>query len=132
MRDQGASFKDRAPVYVPCVCGHPSHDHAGVNKDRAWKRRCGYSDCPCRDYLPSPAGAVMTEDQREIRKLRLALKNLTRDVTAHIRALDTTMELPATPQLATEIAGLSNALEMANDLALHFGLGIDVPLGERR
>jgi hypothetical protein len=74
----------------------------------------------------------MTEDQREIRKLRLALKNLTRDVAAYIRALDTTMELPATPQLATEIAGLSNALEMANDLALHFGLGIDVPLGERR
>lgn len=67
----------------------------------------------------------MTDDARLIKKLKGHLKDLTQSVSGFIVRLDAEMASPSTPERVGRIAKLSNALEMANDSARYFGLGID-------
>jgi rRNA maturation endonuclease Nob1 len=63
--------------------------------------------------------------QREMRKLRGALKELTECMAQCLDALDRWMKQPSTVERGRAIAAISNALEMANDGARYFGLGVD-------
>lgn len=65
----------------------------------------------------------------EARKYRKALKDLTRTVGLFLWQLDAAMEKPSTVERGKRIAQLCNALEMANDSARHFVLGM--PLRRR-
>lgn len=62
---------------------------------------------------------------RELRKLRKYLTELTIAVSNHLSALDKEMRQPSDAARGKRIAALSNNLEMANDSARYFGLGID-------
>ena len=69
--------------------------------------------------------------QREAREYRKHLATLTVAVLAYLSRLDTVMKAPASRARDQEIARLTNALEMANDMARHFGLGIDLRTGKK-
>jgi uncharacterized protein YicC (UPF0701 family) len=73
-----------------------------------------------------------TEDQarrladrrrQEARALKQELKKLTTTVSQVLAALDRVMEQPESPKRGQVIARCVNALDQANDAALHFGLG---------
>ena len=74
----------------------------------------------------------MTPEEREIRKLRKHLADLTNAAMACVRGLDAAMEQPDSSGLGQgeRIARLANDLEMAGDRARHFGLGINLRTGE--
>ena len=55
---------------------------------------------------------------------RKYLKELTTVVQMHLRDLDAEMQKPSDNQRGKRIAILCNALEIANDRARHFGLGL--------
>ena len=59
----------------------------------------------------------------EERNLRKYLKELTSAVTGFIVALDTEMQTPESHERGNRIALLANKLDLANDMARHFGLG---------
>ena len=59
----------------------------------------------------------------DFKRYKKYLKQLTADVAKCIDSLDYTMEKPHTVERDKAIAKISNALEMANDQAWHFGLG---------
>jgi hypothetical protein len=61
----------------------------------------------------------------EIRKYRNSLVAVTNAVRTFLHALDGEMKLPSTVDRGKRIAALCNQLEMANDNARYFGLGID-------
>jgi len=67
-----------------------------------------------------------------LRTLRDALRKLTDAVTTHLAALDQTMQEPSTEARGKEIARLATALNYANDVAMHFSLGLSFPAIERR
>jgi len=67
-----------------------------------------------------------------LRKLRGELGALTDAVSAHLAALDKAMQGPSTEARGQEIARLTNALDFANDKALHFALGLSLPGLDRR
>lgn len=50
------------------------------------------------------------------------LKELTETVARALNAIDIEMKKPSTVQRGRNIAKICNALEMANDGAMHFGL----------
>jgi hypothetical protein len=56
------------------------------------------------------------------RKYRTNLRELTNAVSFALAQLDLAMNLPSGPLKGQIIAGITNKLDMANDLALHFGL----------
>lgn len=60
------------------------------------------------------------------------LRELTACVRAHLAALDAEMEQPSTANRGRRIAALCNSLELANDRARHFGLGIELTRAEPR
>ncbi len=79
--------------------------------------------------LPNPA---LDAAARESRKMRKHLVDLTNVVRAHIDALDLLMKMPSTPERGKTVAALCNHLEMANDKARYFGLGVDYRRDRKR
>jgi len=67
-----------------------------------------------------------------LRKLRDELRTLTDAVIDHLAALDQTMQGPATEARGKAIAHLAHALNYANDVAMHFSLGLSFAVIERR
>jgi hypothetical protein len=67
----------------------------------------------------------MPRENNEAHKYRNALVAITTAVRTFIDALDREMKTPGTVERGKRIAKLANALEMANDQARYFGLGID-------
>ena len=65
-------------------------------------------------------------------KERKYLGVLTKTVQMFLRAHDALMRQPSTVERGKRIARLSNALEMANDRARYFGLGIDYRTDKHR
>lgn len=61
----------------------------------------------------------------EQRKLKKHLTDLTSAVAQYIALLDQVMKERESAERGKRIAHLSNQLEMANDTARYFGLGID-------
>jgi hypothetical protein len=61
----------------------------------------------------------------EAKRLRAHLTGLTQAVARAIKVIDAEMAKPSTPDRGKTIARCTNALEMANDSARYFGLGID-------
>lgn len=61
---------------------------------------------------------------RQVRGLREHLRKLSASVSAALAHLDREMDRPSTPDRGRRIARICNALDVANDLALHFGLGV--------
>jgi hypothetical protein len=61
----------------------------------------------------------------EARKLRSHLNELTAAVGKHLRALDAEMKKPSDVERGKRIAALANDLDLANDRARYFGLGVD-------
>ena len=57
--------------------------------------------------------------------MKKALKELTNSVLAYLSKLDEVMKEPEGNKRGKRVAVLSNALEMANDQARYFALGID-------
>lgn len=67
----------------------------------------------------------LTELKRENRKLKKYLRELTKEVREQIKNLDTIMTEPTSFERGKKIAFCLDALEMANDSARYFGLGLD-------
>jgi hypothetical protein len=66
------------------------------------------------------------QEKRDAKKYRAHLTILAGQVRAYLAALDRVMNSGRTgDKLGREIAKLSNALEIENDKARYFGLGID-------
>jgi hypothetical protein len=59
------------------------------------------------------------------RKYRNNLREITNAVGFALGELDAAMELPSTVDRGRLIARIANQLDLANDRALHFGLGRD-------
>ena len=62
---------------------------------------------------------------KEERKLRKHLKRLTNDILLFLDALDKEMKKPSTSERGKRIAKLCNSMDMENDEARYFGLGVD-------
>ena len=67
----------------------------------------------------------IADAKREARKYKRALAALTAAVAQCVEELDATMREPESRGRGRKIAAVSNALEMANDTARYFGLGVD-------
>lgn len=82
-----------------------------------------------RDFLSKPSMQNIAEstdaNKRELNKIKNHLKELTESVSGFLVRIDAEMKKPSTPERGKVIAGLSNALEIANDSARYFGLGVD-------
>ena len=63
--------------------------------------------------------------QIELRKIKKHLKNLTISVKQCLDAIDIEMKKPSSNERGKRIAKICNVLEMENDSARYFGLGID-------
>ena len=63
--------------------------------------------------------------QKETKKLKKYLKDLTVNVRMCLAAIDKEMEKPSDENRGKRIAKICNTLEMANDEARYFGIGID-------
>ena len=63
--------------------------------------------------------------ERERRKLKRALKELSAAVTVALRTIDQVMKEPEGELRGKRIAAAMNALEMANDQARYFHLGVN-------
>ena len=74
---------------------------------------------------------VPTEAQ-QAKKYKAALQKLTLAVRAHLDALDLEMTKPSDVERGRRVAGLCNQLEIANDHARYFGLGIDFRTDRKR
>ncbi len=70
-----------------------------------------------------PAENARSKPCRECRALRKHLKDLTSMTAKVIKAIDAEMDLPSSHERGKRIARLTNTLEVANDIARHFGLG---------
>jgi len=62
---------------------------------------------------------------------RKHLMDLTQAVGNFLTTLDRLMRTPSTIKRGQDITQLCNALELTNDLARHFGLGIDLRTGKK-
>lgn len=69
---------------------------------------------------------------REARDLRRHLATLTSQVHEYLRQYDALMKSSSTLERGRGIAKLNNALEMANDIARHSGLDLDLKTGRKR
>ena len=79
--------------------------------------------------LPTRAeveAAAARQKKRADRELRRHLRDLIVAVDAHLRALDVEMNQPSSygPKRAARIAKIANALDLANQIAEHYGLGV--------
>lgn len=74
----------------------------------------------------------LTPDQRDACDLRKHLAHLTIAARQHLIAMDVVMKESSTEARGREVARLANLLEMANDRARFFGLGIDFRTGKPR
>jgi hypothetical protein len=72
------------------------------------------------------------EGQREAKKYRKALEELTASVWGYLSQVDLLMKQPDSHERGKKLASLSNQLELANDRARHFTLGIDLRTGKKR
>jgi hypothetical protein len=63
--------------------------------------------------------------RREARRQRKHLEDLTTTVMAYLKQSDLVLQQPSSVERGKRLAALSNALEMANDQARYFGLGIN-------
>jgi len=61
----------------------------------------------------------------EVREQQKQLKALCQHVIAHLAAMDVEMTKPSTEQRGKRIAKLCGDLELANDIALRYGLGLE-------
>lgn len=66
----------------------------------------------------------MSERKHQLNTERKHLRTLTGEVAAFLALVDAEMKKPSTPERGRTIARLCNALDMANDQAMHFGLGM--------
>lgn len=66
------------------------------------------------------------------KELRQRLKALTAAVMKTIAAIDAEMKRPSTPDRGKRIAAITNALEIENDKARYFGLGVDYRTDKKR
>ena len=64
----------------------------------------------------------MTEDQKEIRKLRKHLRDLTGHVDIWLKGIGNEMSKPSTVERGKTIAMICNHLNLQNDIAKRFGL----------
>lgn len=64
-------------------------------------------------------------EERQARKCRKELKHLTDQVQAFIILVDHEMKKPSTSERGSRIADLCNKLQMQNDVARRFTLGLD-------
>ena len=71
-------------------------------------------------------GGAMTPQARELRDLRRILKDHTNAVVTFLRGLDAEMKRPDSNDRGRRIAQMANNLAIDNDMARHFGLGIDL------
>lgn len=67
---------------------------------------------------------------REIRDLKKHLTELTAAVSDFLKAMDGAMLRSPAADRGKSVAALCNALDLSNDLARHFGLGIDLKTGK--
>jgi hypothetical protein len=65
---------------------------------------------------------AMTKDERKLRK---DLKRLALAVRSHLSLLEQVMRQPESRKRGEAVARLCNALELENDVAIRFGLGLD-------
>ncbi|MBA7559109.1 hypothetical protein ES708_00722 [subsurface metagenome] len=65
-------------------------------------------------------------DQKDAIRYKKHLRNLTVSVALGISLIDEEMEKPSNPDRGQRIATIANALEMQNDQAWHFGLGLNL------
>jgi hypothetical protein len=70
--------------------------------------------------------------KREAIKQRKALVEVTESVHAFLRALDDEMKTPSTAERGRRVAQLSNTLELVNDHARYFALGVDYRTAKKR
>ncbi len=63
-------------------------------------------------------------ERRKSRELKKHLTDLTKTVTVCVAQIDAEMCLPSTPERGGRIAKICNALNLQNDIAKRFGLGI--------
>jgi hypothetical protein len=61
--------------------------------------------------------------KQQVREAHQELRALARAVSLALAQLETVMQAPASPARERRIAAIANALDLANDKALHFGLG---------
>jgi hypothetical protein len=71
---------------------------------------------------PDPTTADL---KRQVRELTRHLKDLTAGVEVFLVRLDVEMKGPSTEARGRRIAELTNRLDIANDSARYFGLGVD-------
>lgn len=69
---------------------------------------------------------------RDCRKLKRALKELSAAVTTCLRALDAEMVNPPGAERGRRIGRICTALEMSNDAARYFSLGVDWRTDKKR
>lgn len=65
----------------------------------------------------------MEAKEKQSRLMKVHLTNLTRAVRRYLELMDQVVKETPSPERGQRMARLSNALEMANDQARHFGLG---------
>jgi len=70
-------------------------------------------------------GGSVTKEEREVRRYRKYLTDLTRSVRVFLHLLDEEMKTPSSVDRGKRIAKLANDLNLKNDEARYFGLGID-------
>lgn len=70
---------------------------------------------------------MLTPEQREIRKLKAAMRELSMTVAACLEALDRQMRQPSTVERGKNIAKICNVLELQNDSVLHSTLHYTFP-----
>lgn len=62
---------------------------------------------------------------QEAREQQKHFRQLCKCVIAHLALMDVEMLKPSTPERGKRIATLCGGLEVANDIALRFGLGLE-------
>lgn len=73
----------------------------------------------------------MKKSPGELKALK-AMKDLTHSVSIALRQLDLVMKMPSSELRGRLVAKISNDLEMRNDAALHFTLGLSFKVIEKR
>lgn len=68
----------------------------------------------------------MDEARRQVRELRKSLTSLVTAVEQYVARLDVVMKEPSNVERGKKIAALTNELDLAKDLAKHFGLGLSL------
>jgi len=71
----------------------------------------------------------MDKSEREVRR---HLKELTQNVAVALARIDAVMDQPESNERGEMIAAIVNDLELANDSAMRFGLGMSFPAVDRK